>query len=305
MSSRRSFLRHTTFAAAGAAILPNALKALPMAKDELTGIQLYSVRTDMKKDPMGTLKAVSNMGYKHVEHADYVNRKFYGWDAKDFKKVLSDLGMDMPSGHTVFNPRVHWDNAKKDFSDSWKYTVEDAATCGQEYVISPSINEGVRKSYDDLMLAMDQFNKCGELCRKSGMKYGYHNHDFEFLESHNGKKIFDIMLENTDPKQVFIQLDIGNMYHAGGRAPEIFRKYPGRFLSLHVKDEIKGEKGGEMGSYESTILGKGVVGVAEVLREARKSAGTRHYIIEQESYQGRTPLDCIQEDLTIMKKWGY
>ena len=90
----------------------------------------------MKVDPLGTLKLLAEMGYKNVEHANYVDRKFYGYTAKEFKKILKDLGMKMPSGHTVFG-KDHWDGGKKDFTDKWKFTVEDAATMGQQFVISP------------------------------------------------------------------------------------------------------------------------------------------------------------------------
>jgi sugar phosphate isomerase/epimerase len=301
-SSRRSFLKKTALAIAGASVLSNELFAEWKGRGIL-GIQLYSVRDDMSKDPLGTLKQIAKIGYKNVEHASYVNRKCYGYAPKDFKKLLSDLGMKMPSGHTVMG-RQHWDEAKMDFTDAWKYTVEDAATMGQQYVISPWLDEGYRKNYDDLKKYMEVFNKSGELCKKSGMKFGYHNHDFEFSSELNGKKVFDIILENTDPNLVAQQLDIGNMYGAGGRALEILKQYPGKFELMHVKDEIKSEKG-EMGGYESTILGNGVVGTKEVVDLARKSGGTTHFIIEQESYQGKTPVECAKEDFAIMRKWGY
>lgn len=301
--SRRTFLKNSVITIAGAAILPNELFASVRA-GQLTGIQLYSVRDDMKKDPLGTLKQVAQMGYKHVEHANYVNRKFYGYSAAEFKKILSDLGLSMPSGHTVMG-RQHWDATAKDFTDAWKWTVEDAATLGQEYVISPSLDGSMRKTYDDLKKYMDVFNKSGELCKKSGMKFGYHNHDFEFSEKLNDQTVFDIILQNTDPKLVAQQLDIGNMYNAGAKALDIMKKYPGRFESLHVKDEIKSTGGGNADRFESTILGAGVIPVKEVIDLAKKSGGTKHFIIEQESYQGKTPLECIKEDLVIMKKWGY
>ena len=138
------------------------------------------------------------------------------------------------------------------------------------------------------------------------MKFGYHNHDFEFKYSLNDKKIYDIILEHTDPTLVVQQMDIGNMYGAGGRALEILKKYPGRFESMHVKDEIKTEKKGEMeGDYESTVLGKGILPVKEIVDLGRNSGGTRVFIIEQESYQGKTPLECSKEDFKIMKSWGY
>jgi len=302
-TTRRKFIKQSAFTIAGAALLSNKLFAATNST-HLLGVQLYSIRAEMGKDPMGTLKQLSAMGYKNVEHANYVNRKFYGWSASEFKKILDDLGLYMPSGHTVLTG-AHWDATKKDFNDSWKYTVEDAAILGQKYVISPWLDEKLRKSYDEMKGFMDVFNKSGELCKKSGMKFGYHNHDFEFSQKLNDQKVFDIILQNTDPELVIQQLDIGNMYHAGGIALDIMKQYPGRFQSMHVKDEIKSEKAGEMGGhYESTVLGKGIIPVKEIVDLGKKS-GTIHFIIEQESYQGKAPIDCVKEDLNIMKNWGY
>ncbi|HUR11641.1 MAG TPA: sugar phosphate isomerase/epimerase [Flavitalea sp.] len=299
--SRRTFIRQTAFTIAGTAFFSGEVFAMGKKK-KLVGVQLYSVRDDMHKDPLGTLKQVSQMGYKHVEHANYVNRKFYGYSATEFKKVLSDLGLSMPSGHTVLGQQ-HWDDSKKDFTDAWKWTVEDAATIGQQFVISPSLPESMRKDYDGLKRSMDIFNKSGELCKKSGMKFGYHNHEFEFTQKLNDITLFDIILQSTDPALVMQQLDIGNMYNGGAKAMDILRKYPGRFPSMHVKDEIKAAGGRE--SYESTVLGTGIINVKEVIDYGKKYGGTVHFIIEQESYQGKAPLDTVREDLGIMKKWGY
>ena len=301
-TSRRTFLKTSALAFASTKLLSNELFT-GMKPKRIVGIQLYSVREDMTKDPLGTLKQLAGMGYKNVEHANYVNRKFYGYSASEFKKILNDLDLKMRSGHTVMS-KQHWDDAKKDFTDAWKYTVDDAATVGQQYVISPWLEDSLRKNMEDLKRYMDVFNKSGELCKKSGMKFGYHNHDFEFNTSLNNMKLYDIILQNTDPALVAQQLDIGNMYGAGGRALDIIKQYPGRFESMHVKDEIKSAKG-EMGGYESTILGMGVIPVKEVVDLGKKIGGTRHFIIEQESYQGKTPLECAKEDLRIMKKWGY
>ena len=285
---------------AGATIFSSDLFA---AKNpgELVGLQLYSIRDDMKADPLGSLKKLAAMGYKNVEHANYIDRKFYGYTATEFRKVLNDLGLKMPSGHTVMR-KDHWDNSKNDFTDAWKWTVEDAAVMGQQIVISPWLDESLRKNYDDMKRYMDVFNKSGELCKKSGMRFGYHNHSFEFSEELNGMKIFDIILQNTDPKLVVLQLDIGNMYNAGARALDVMKKYPGRFESMHVKDEIKASEGHE--PYESTILGVGLIPVKEVIELGRKS-GTKHFIIEQESYQQKTAMQSVDEDLKIMKKWGW
>ena len=300
-SSRRAFIKNNGLLLTGAMLFSSALIA-SKKKKKITGIQLYSVRDDMKKDPSGTLKQLADMGYKYVEHANYVDRKFYGWNAKEFKKVLDDLGLQMKSGHTVMNAKA-WDEGKNEFTDAWKYTVDDAAIVGQEYVISPSLDESYRKDIDRLKRFLAVFNKSGELCKKSGMKFGYHNHDFEFNTQVDGQRLYDIILKETDPALVIQQMDMGNMYSAGGRPLELLRQYPGRFKSFHVKDEIKTDKADR--EYESAVLGTGIMHVKEVIDLAKKIGGTEHFIIEQESYQGKSPLDCAKEDLQIMKKWGY
>lgn len=299
-TTRRSFIKNSAVLLAGSAVLSKESFAA-FKPDEIVGIQLYSVRDDMQKDPLGTLKKVAEMGYTHVEHANYIDRKFYGYSAKEFKKVLDDLGLKMPSGHTVMG-KDHWDASKKDFTDAWKYTVEDAAYMGQQYVISPWMDESMRTSYDDLMTYLDVFDKCGDLCMKSGMKFGYHNHWAEFTEELNGMKLFDIMMKTLDVNKVIMQLDIGNMYIGGAKALDVIGQYPGKFELIHVKDEIASTNAE---GYESAILGKGIIPVKEVLDICRATGGTKVYIIEQEAYQGRAPLDCIDEDLKIISGWGY
>ncbi|MEP7257586.1 MAG: TIM barrel protein [Flavitalea sp.] len=302
-NSRRIFLKKSAMGLAGATLFNNSSLFAAAAGPELLGLQLYSVREEMNTDALATLKQVAAIGYKNVEHAGYGNRKFYGYPAAEFKKILSGLGMKMPSGHTILR-KDHWDEAKKDFSDEWKTTVEDAAIVGQQFVISPALEESLRHKYDDVVHYMDIFNKCGELCKKSGMKFGYHNHDFEFSQQINGGSLYDIIMKNTDPDLVIHQLDIGNMYNGGAKALDIMKRFPGRYKSMHVKDEILSTQN-DGHKYESTILGEGIVPVKEVIDLGRKSGGTIHFIIEQESYQSKTPVDSVKEDFARMKKWGY
>ena len=300
-TSRRIFVKAGALAALGTAIFPRSVIASGRASG-IIGLQLYSVRDEMSKDPLGSLTQLAKMGYVYVEHANYINRKFYNYTATEFKKVLDGLGLKMISGHTEMG-KQHWDEAKKDFSDSWKQTVEDAGILQQKYVVSPSMDGSMRKTYDDFKRYMDIFNKCGELCKKSGMKFGYHNHDFEFSEKLNGENLFDIMMKSKDPELVVVQLDIGNLYNGGAIALDVVNQYPGRFENIHVKDEIKATSGDE--KYESTILGEGIVDARKVVDMATKIGGTTCYIIEQESYQGKTPMECVKIDLEIMKNWGY
>ncbi len=300
-TSRRTFVKASAMAAIGTAIFPSTILASGKKK-EMVGLQLYSVRDDMDKDPLGTLTQLANMGYVYVEHANYIKGKFYGYAPTEFRKVIDSLGLKMISGHTVMN-KQDWDTTKNDFSDTWKKTVEDAATLGQKWVISPWMDESMRKTYDDFKGYMNVFNKCGELCKKSGMRFGYHNHDFEFSESLNGEKVFDIMMKSLNPDLVAMQLDIGNLYNGGAVALDVMNQYPGRFEIIHVKDEVPATSGTE--KYESTILGEGIVNTKKVLDLAREKGGTNTYIIEQETYGDKTPMFCAKADLDIMKKWGY
>lgn len=299
-TSRRSFLKTGAWALAGATLMPRDLFAFK--KKGLTGLQLYSIREDMAKDPLGSLRQLAEMGYQYVEHAGYRDGKFYGYAPSEFRKILVDLGMRMPSGHSVLG-RQHWDATAGDFSDEWKKTLDDAAIAGQEFVISPWLDESLRTDADKLKGFMEVFNRCGELCKSAGVRFGYHNHAFEFSEKLDGTTIFDLIMQQTEADLVAQQLDIGNMYNAGARAMDILGKYPGRFESLHVKDEVKSE--GREEPYESTILGTGLIGVKEVIDAAKKLGGTRHFIIEQESYQGKAPIDCMRDNLVQMKAWGY
>jgi sugar phosphate isomerase/epimerase len=304
-NSRRKFIQNSSLALLGIGLAPNSLWSKSVYADAKIkiGIQLYTVRDTMFKDPLGTLTALSKMGYQYVEHANYANRKFYGYTAIEFKKILTDLGMQMPSGHTVMNTK-HWDATKKDFTDLWKQTIDDAATLGQAYVISPWMDEKVRTSYDALMHQLELFNLSGELCQKSGMRFGYHNHNFEFVEKVNGQLIYDIILKETDPELMIHQLDFGNMYGIGARGMDWIKKYPGRFASVHVKDEIKVAVGEMNDGHDSTILGNGVVDPKAVSLLAKAIGGTHHFIIEQESYQGIAPLECARINLERIKTWG-
>ena len=300
-NSRRSFIKQSGLALAGASLMSNKIFSMNNVSTHVLGVQLYSVRDDMQKDPSGTLKQLAAMGYKDVEHAGYEDRKFYGYSPSDFKKFLNDLGLNMVSGHSYLGAKA-WDKTKNDFTDEWKHTFEDAAAVGMKYVFSPGVDESLSKNESDYKWYMDLFNKTGELAKKSGIQFGYHSESDEFNHYINNKRLYDILLDTTDKNLVAQQIDIGNMYGPGGRAMEYLKKYPGRFVAMHVKDEIKSSKPNR--DYESTVLGKGVIGVKDILDYAR-SSGTKLFVIEQESYQDKTPLDCVKEDLATMKQWGF
>jgi sugar phosphate isomerase/epimerase len=300
--SRRTFVKNSSLALAGASLLPSYLKI--KSPGDILGVQLYSVRDDMKKDPAGTLKKLADMGYKYVEHAGYDNGKFYGYSVADFKKLLSDTGLIMDSGHDFLGSQ-QWDSATNDFTDEWKKTIDDSAAVGMKYMISPGVDESLCKNINDFHHYIDMFNMTGALCKKAGIHFAFHNESYEFNHSLNGTSLYDLILQSVDKHLVAQQMDIGNMYEPGGRAMHFLKKYPGRFMLMHVKNEIKRSSptpDGQM--YESSLLTNGVIPVKEIIDYARNT-GTKYFIIEQESYQDKTPLECVAEDLKTMKSWGF
>ena len=299
-TSRRTFIRNSSLTIASAAILPNILYAEKKKNDDIVGVQLYIVRKDMKDDPAGTLKKLKEGGYEYVEHAGYQNRKFYGYSPEDFKKLLSDTGLKMDSGHSGLNAG-RWDKTKNDFTDEWKYTFDDAAKVGMKYVLSPGVDESVCKTMDDFKWYMDLFNKTGELAKKAGVTFGYHSESYEFDHMLDNTRLYDLLLKMTDPSLVAQQIDIGNMYAPGGRAMDYLTRYKGRFALMHVKD-VKKKASGD--GYESTPLGTGEVGVKQAIDFARDN-GTKYFIIEEAPSQGQTALDSCIENLKIMKGWGF
>ncbi len=295
LQNRRSFIKSSVLAGMALAV-PEKSQLFSSPKPTI-GLQLYSVREDMKQNPVATLEQLAKMGYHFLEHANYVDHKFYGFKPKEFRRILDDLGLVMRSGHVPMNGDA-WDSSQKDFTDAWKKTIESAAVLGQTYFIDSWLDISLRRNFEDCKRFMEVFNKCGELCKQQGLKFGYHNHDFEFSLRLTSVRIYDIIMQYTDPSLVTQQLDLGNMYEGGGRAKELLKQYPNRFELLHVKDVIKKADGG----YENTTLGGGIVGVKELLHLAAQSGGTTEYFVEQEQYQAKTPLQAVQEDLAWIKK---
>jgi len=298
-TSRRKFIFNSAVLMAGSTLFNNNLFASTPGKIERLGLQLYTVRDAMHADPAGTLAKLSAIGFKHLEHAGYSDGKFYGFNIKEFKKILDDNFLNMTSGHVVLSQK-HWDINKNDFTDEWKKTLDDAVEIRQKYLISPGMDENLKHDFNAFKAFMDVFNKCGELCISKGLVFGYHNHDFEFTTMFNGERMYDLILSSTDSKLVTQQLDIGNMYPTGAMPLDYIKKYPGRFELLHVKDMIKKDDG----KYENTLLGKGILPLKEILKAARKT-GTTQFIIEQEDYQGMDPVTCTGIDRKVMTDFGY
>ena len=185
MINRRDFIKQAGALTFGAATTP--FWAGAMAKPKNAGIQLYTVRKELEADVKGTLKKLATIGYKELESARSAKGNYYGFAPKEFKKVIQDLGMNLRSGH------VHLDK-------DWAKTVADATETGQQYLVVSSLpSQG--QTISNYQRVAEMFNKAGEECKKAGLEFGYHNHEYEF-EKVDGKVLFDLLLAETDPKLV-------------------------------------------------------------------------------------------------------
>ena len=268
MTNRRNFIKKASLFSAGLIVLPEiSYRAVP-AKE--IGLQLYTVRDQITQDLKGTLEKVAEIGYSTIEAAGYDNGKFYGLEPAAFRSMVSSTGMKVLSSHTTAQlPSL--DSAE---SDIWKKVTEDTAATGAKYLIYAYLSEDKRKSPDDYKRLAEKFNKAAEICKKNGLIFGYHNHDFEFKEM-DGLIPYDILLNNTDPQLVKMELDLYWIIKAGKDPLEYFKKYPGRFELWHVKDM---EPGKEKFFAE---VGQGTINFERIFAKADE-AGMKHIFVEQD-----------------------
>lgn len=276
MHTRRDFLKHTGALTLGSVFLSSF--DLQGLKVKTPGIQLYTVRKDMLADATGTLKKLAAMGIKEIESAGSDKGSYYGFKPTEMKKICSDLGMTLRSGH------VHLD-------DKWQQTMDNAVESGQEYLICSSMpTKG--QTVDNYKKVSEAFNKAGEAAKKLNIKFGYHNHEYEF-EQENGKVLYDVLLENTDPALVCMELDLGWVIVPGKDPIAYFNKYPGRFPLWHLKDM-------DMAKKHSTEFGKGGLNI-KMMFEHADTSGLKYFFIEQEEY-ATTPLESMKYNIDYLKK---
>jgi sugar phosphate isomerase/epimerase len=300
MQSRRNFLQIGAAAMGSSLLLSGFVPPKKKKKPESNhiSVQLYSVRDDMKKDALGTLKQLSAMGYREIEPANYMSpeiyqsRLQYGYSAKEFRKICDDLGLKITSSHVVF-PKDDWNASTKEVSDSWKHVMEDANIMGQKYLISPWFAFD-KKNLEDVRKGFEVYNNVGMATAKSGLRFGFHNHHEEFDLKFNDVYLYDIMLKELDLKYVCQQLDICNMSVANVDPMRWLKMFPKHFELMHVKDRSKT-------TTESTHLGEGALKMHEILDFARKNTNIKYWVIEQEAYQEKTPLECVKFDLEKLK----
>ncbi len=290
MITRRSFLKTSSVLSAGLMIVPSAFKP----KDSLIGLQLYTVRDAMGKDPKATLARVAQIGYHSVEGATYTgSEKFYGMSPKEFKGFLKRSGLVMYSSHYMLGEQKFNGNALKGtILNDWDKAVDDAAEVGLKYMVCAFLMESERGDLDQYKRIADHLNKAGERCKKSGIQLCYHNHDFEFIKQDN-QYPYDILL-TADKDLVKMEMDLYWIKKAGMNPMELFKKHPGRFPLWHVKDMDNTPE------HSFTEVGNGTINFKEIF-EHKNEAGMKYFYVEQDKTPG-DPFVSIKESIDYIKK---
>lgn len=292
MSTRRNFLRQSSLSAATLIVAPASLKqvltSFNLANSYKAGLQLYTVRDAMATDPESTLATVAQIGYQEVESATYSGtEKFYGMDGKSFAALLKRNGLSIPSGHYALGDV----KTKGTIVNDWTRAVEDAAAIGMQYMVCAWLPPEQRKSLDNYKRLIEDLNKAGEICKKHGIQFCYHNHDFEF-EKIDGQIPYDLLLKDTNPDLVKMEMDIYWVSHAGYDPTLLFREHPGRFVLWHVKDMDNTPK------KFFTEVGNGVINWKNIFKYAGQS-GMQHFFVEQDV--SNNPFESITKSIAYLK----
>lgn len=268
---RRKFMKQSGII--GATSL-SSLSCLPTAQNQKykLGYQLYSIRDEMAKDPVATLKALKAMGYRDFEIYGYDHKldKIYGFSPPEFKNILDELELTVTSGHYGFSPFLEQsDGAMKGFVDQ---CITCAKTLKSHYITWPWIAPEQR-TMEHFKLMVQKLNLIGAQVTDAGLGFAYHNHGFEF-EDHNGENCYDLIIKGTDPDVVKLQIDMYWVMHSSNFTPqELIDKQPGRFVMWHIKDMDKISR-------DYTELGNGSIDYTKLLPDPITS-GLEFYYLEQ------------------------
>ncbi|HYO22685.1 MAG TPA: sugar phosphate isomerase/epimerase [Flavisolibacter sp.] len=289
---RRTFLKLSATLGAGLAVSPFANSLMGCSSTAKLnvqnnfGLQLYTLRDDLPKDPKGVLTQVAGFGYKQIESYEGAQGMFWGMGNTGFKKLMDDLGMTLVASHCDIN---------KDFERK----AAEAAAIGMKYLICPYL--GAQKSIDEYKRIAATFNQRGEVCKKNGIRFAYHNHDYSF-RLQEGQYPQDVLMQNTDKELVDYEMDIYWVVTAGQDPAAWFKKYPNRFRLSHVKDRKRDAPASN--TEASVVVGTGSIDFPSVLKVAADN-GMQHFIVEQEAYEGTTPLAAVKANADYMKKFRF
>jgi sugar phosphate isomerase/epimerase len=289
MMSRRTFVQQAGAVASAALVFP---QSQPRRRYKL-GLQLYTMRAAMANDLDGTLKRVASMGYEEFETYgfDPEGMRYYGLPAKAFAQRLKDLNLTTPSGHYDLNRF-----ASTSVDDLKRYVdrcIEGARILQQAYITWPLLDEGFR-TIEKFKLAAERLNLAGGQIKKAGLQLAYHNHDFEFVEQ-NGQIGYDIILKETDPALVKLQMDLYWIAHGSKlTANQWFKRQPGRFVMWHVKDMHRTSR-------DYTEVGNGTIDFTRIWPDA-SLAGLKHFFVEQGGNFTHDPFRSVADSAEYVKR---
>ena len=291
MTTRRSFIKTT------AAIFPGVLLAPQLFRPDqkYIGLQLYTVRDFMSKDPAGTLARVASIGFTSVEGATYTGtQNFYGMDATSFAALLKQYNLIMPSAHyRLGEDLMNGKPMRGTILNDWQRAVDDAAAVGVKYMVCAWLSETERGNLDHYQKVAEHLNKAGETCKKAGIQLCYHNHDFEFIQE-NGKYPYEILLGHADPELVKMEIDLYWLTKANQDPIALIEQHPGRFPLWHIKDMDRGAE------HVFTEVGNGVIDFKAIFKHAHK-AGLKYFFVEQDKCPGN-PYDSISQSINYIRK---
>lgn len=291
MLTRRSFVKTSALLSAGLLAAPSLL-----AYDKkYIGLQLYTVRDAMAANPAAALAKVAQVGFNSVEGATYTgDEKFYGMDAKAFKQVLKQNGLVMLSSHyRLGEEQTNGKDTMGTMLHDWDKAVDDAAEVGLKYMVCAYLSDPERGNLDHYKKLADDFNKAGERCKKAGIQFCYHNHDFEFKQQ-DGKYPYETLLTNTDKDLVKMEMDLYWVTKAKQDPIKLINENPGRFPLFHVKDMDKTP------AASFTEVGNGIIDFKTIFKHADK-AGMKYFFVEQDKTPG-DPFNSISQSFNYIKK---
>ena len=276
MITRRQWMAGGAALAATLAAGPVTAKRLPAKK---IGLQLYTVRELFAADPMGTLEKVAAIGYREVEYGGG------GYDKMDhaaLRKKMDSLGLKCPSLHVGYDAFANFDGV-----------VAMSKTLGADTVVLPWMAPAMRNA-ESWKEAIANFNLWAGKLKKAGLGFAYHNHDFEFTTKVRSGNLYDMLVKETDPALVKLELDLFWAIAAGEDVKAIIKRLPGRIYAYHVKDRTADGK--------MTSVGAGVVDFADIFT-LNGIAGVKHLYVEND--QSPAPyLPDIQTSFTTLSKLG-
>ena len=261
----------------------------PEPEGPAIGLQLYTLRDEIKGDIKPVIEKIGKIGYTHIETYGFEEGRFFGKTPKQFRNLFYDNGMLIPSGH------YYHDSYLTDNGDGWKKACEAANILEHEYIVLPNIGEDVRPSNADGYTKLaERITKLANISKDAGLQFAYHNHAFEFKYDWSAKtSIYQVLLEQTDPELVKMELDLFWFVYADGDPVTIFYQYPKRFPLFHVKDL-------DPWTRNNSDLGKGTIDFPGIFKH-KGEAGLKYFFVEQENY-AVSPFDSIEKNIAYVKK---